>query len=62
MTEVACFCGWCYSFQGDIGACPQCGEYTSFSRASHEEEQQMHAELDVILTAPTLAATHGRAR
>lgn len=45
MTEVACFCGCRYSFRGAVGVCPECGEYTSFSRASHEEEQQMHAEL-----------------
>lgn len=26
MTEVACFCGGLYVFDGAAGACPQCGE------------------------------------
>jgi hypothetical protein len=26
MAEVACFCGCLYSFDGDAGACPRCGE------------------------------------
>ncbi len=26
MTDVACFCGCCYSFDGGAGACPRCGE------------------------------------
>ena len=25
MTEVACFCGCCYGFQGPAGTCPRCG-------------------------------------
>jgi hypothetical protein len=31
MTDVACFCGCCYSFDGGAGACPQCGEYAVIS-------------------------------
>ena len=26
MAEVACYCGCSYSFYGDAGACPRCGE------------------------------------
>jgi hypothetical protein len=26
MTDVACFCGCCYSFSGAAGPCPVCGE------------------------------------
>jgi hypothetical protein len=26
MADVACFCGCSYSFYGDAGACPHCGE------------------------------------
>jgi hypothetical protein len=26
MTDVACFCGCCYSFDRGAGACPRCGE------------------------------------
>lgn len=33
MAEVACFCGCFYSFDGDGGACPQCGEYASVRTA-----------------------------
>jgi hypothetical protein len=29
MTDVACFCGCVYSFQGVEGACPGCGEIAS---------------------------------
>ncbi len=27
MTDVACFCGCCYSFDEGVGACPRCGEH-----------------------------------
>ncbi len=49
MTNVACFCGFVYSFSGDLGLCPQCGEYTSFTCASNEEERQMRDELALVL-------------
>ncbi len=26
MIDVVCFCGCSYSFVGDAGACPRCGE------------------------------------
>jgi len=26
MTKVACFCGCCYSFSDNAGACPRCGK------------------------------------
>jgi hypothetical protein len=29
MIEVACFCGCCFSFDGDAAACPRCGEVAS---------------------------------
>ena len=29
MTDVACFCGCCFSFDGGAGACPRCGEVAS---------------------------------
>jgi hypothetical protein len=29
MTDVACFCGCLYSFDGRAGACPSCGEYAT---------------------------------
>jgi hypothetical protein len=29
MTDVACFCGCLFSFNGDTGACPRCGRVAS---------------------------------
>ena len=29
MTDVACFCGCCFSFDGGAAACPRCGEVAS---------------------------------
>ena len=34
MIDVACFCGCSYSFEGDTGACPECGEPVAFRRGS----------------------------
>ena len=38
MTDVACFCGCCYSFVGDVGVCPGCGEYAGLTGVSALEE------------------------
>jgi hypothetical protein len=29
MADVACFCGRLFSFDGDAGACPECGKVAS---------------------------------
>jgi hypothetical protein len=29
MTDVACFCGCCFSFEGGAAACPSCGDVAS---------------------------------
>lgn len=29
MTDVACFCGCCFSFDAGAAACPRCGEVAS---------------------------------
>lgn len=34
MTDVACFCGCLYSFDGGAGSCPRCGEYATVSTGS----------------------------
>jgi hypothetical protein len=44
MTNVACFCGCLYSFDGAEGPCPQCGvvasvRTTAMCQASHDGEQ-----------------------
>jgi hypothetical protein len=31
MIDVACVCGYKYSFEGDVAVSPRCGEYTSFT-------------------------------
>ena len=36
MARVACFCGCTFSFDGDMGACPQCGEAVSLTGAVPE--------------------------
>ena len=45
MTEVACFCGYCYSFSGNVGACPQCGEYVAVTGDSLDDEPTLRDEL-----------------
>ena len=49
MTDVACFCGCIYSFAGDLGICPRCGEHTTLNHVATEEERQMRHELDDVL-------------
>jgi hypothetical protein len=44
MTNVACFCGCFYSFDGAEGPCPKCGavagvKTTVIRQASHNREQ-----------------------
>lgn len=34
MARVACFCGHCFSFAGEAGACPECGEAVTLTTAS----------------------------
>jgi hypothetical protein len=34
MINVVCYCGCTYSFAGDVGSCPKCGEHVSFTRGS----------------------------
>jgi hypothetical protein len=48
MNEVACFCGAAFCFPGDVGVCPACGEYTTFSVVSASEVEQMRNELNVL--------------
>ena len=46
MTDVACFCGCCYSFVGGAGACPSCGEVATvttglaFEATEFSEQEQ----------------------
>jgi hypothetical protein len=40
MINVVCYCGCAYSFTGDVGSCPRCGEHVSFTRAYEPDERQ----------------------
>jgi hypothetical protein len=40
MINVVCFCGCTYSFAGDVGTCPQCGEHLSFARGLDAQDRQ----------------------
>lgn len=44
MIDVVCFCGCTYSFHGDTGACPTCGETVTFRRASCDERDETSEE------------------
>ncbi len=55
MTDVACFCGCLYSFSGEVGVCPKCGDYASLTCVSPEVEEQMRREL-ALLTSPDVSA------
>ena len=46
MNEIACFCGMRYSFVGDGGICPRCGEPSTVKPMGAEVEAQMRRELD----------------
>lgn len=50
MIDVYCFCGYCYSFRGDIGICPHCDEEVTMTRVSAEGEGPMRADLSLPLT------------
>jgi hypothetical protein len=57
--DVAYFCGSRYSFLGDLGGCPACGDYVGLARVSDSEEEEMRAELALLLGG---AATSGESR
>ena len=45
MTNVACFCGCSYSFDGAEGPCPKCGAVAgvhtaAIRQANHDREQR----------------------
>lgn len=49
MINVVCYCGCAYSYQGDLGSCPACGEYVSFTRGSDAETQDGQETIAKIL-------------
>lgn len=48
MTDVACFCGTSYSFDGDLGVCPKCGEGVNMVSAFPAAERGMQDELEAM--------------
>jgi hypothetical protein len=52
MTDVACFCGCLYSFEGGAGACPKCGEVAAvtagprFNSSGRGQQEQPVAEMN----------------
>lgn len=57
MIDVACFCGTAYSFDGDVGVCPKCGEVVSLVGAFPATERRMLEELEQL--APDQADRKG---
>jgi hypothetical protein len=52
MTGVACFCGTSFSFEGDLGACPECGEVVNLVGAFPAAERRLLKELDRLAAEP----------
>jgi hypothetical protein len=52
MIDVVCFCGCSYSFVGDAGTCPRCGELVSFGRPSANEAQRAGEGLEQLSVRP----------
>ncbi len=61
MTDVACFCGCLYSFPGEVGVCPKCGEYACLTVVSPEVEEQMRRELALLTNQEVYGAAPGGA-
>lgn len=66
MIDVACFCGTSFSFDGDLGACPKCGDVVNLAGAFPAAERRMLEELDSLASKPQAevalpSAAHGRA-
>jgi hypothetical protein len=47
MTDVACFCGCCFSFDGGAAACPRCGEVASMTGMALEDAERCQPKLPV---------------
>ncbi|MFZ0089018.1 MAG: hypothetical protein WAL63_05910 [Solirubrobacteraceae bacterium] len=52
MTDVACFCGCSFSFAGEIGMCPRCGEGVTLTLAAAADAAEMRTELEALLAGP----------
>ena len=52
MMNVACFCGCSYSFAGNSGVCPKCGEHLALTPSVTDEGQAMDAHFDHLRRQP----------
>jgi hypothetical protein len=50
MIDVVCFCGNSYSFIGNAGACPHCGEVVTFARVSPSQTEASSGQRDAPAT------------
>jgi hypothetical protein len=44
MADVACFCGCCFSFAGNVAACPECGAAASLMTYAFAADSAQGAE------------------
>jgi hypothetical protein len=55
MTNVACFCGCPYSFNGDEGACPKCGRVARVTAGPMFERPRGNGARQLIIPQAWLA-------
>ncbi len=58
MIDVVCFCGCSYSFPGDTGTCPDCGETVTFRRPWAGESHETTDEREPLSPAAGERAPH----
>jgi hypothetical protein len=46
---VACFCGYEFKSEADLGECPRCGELATIPRVSTAHADQMRGELELLV-------------
>jgi len=48
--RVICFCDADFIVDGDLGKCPNCKRAVCWPHLTDEDERQMQAELDLVLS------------
>ena len=48
MTNVACFCGCLYSFDGAEGPCPKCGAVAGVHTTATRQASREHGQPDAV--------------
>jgi hypothetical protein len=59
MTNVACFCGRLYCFDGDEGPCPECGAVAVIRTTAIPSASENHQQIgtDIATAGPSLLAS-----